>query len=65
MKFFNLNFLGMIHGDFNETNILVDDSENQVCGILDFGMIFLFFASSYLLVNYRDHRVTFLTKNIT
>lgn len=25
----------MIHGDFNETNILID--EMNVCGILDFG----------------------------
>jgi aminoglycoside phosphotransferase len=37
----------MIHGDFNETNILVDDSEKEVCGILDFGnylILFLFYA---------------------
>jgi hypothetical protein len=36
----------MIHGDFNETNILVDDSEKEVCGILDFGnylILFLFY----------------------
>ena len=37
----------MIHGDFNETNILVDDSDKEVCGILDFGNylnLFLFYA---------------------
>ena len=28
----------MIHGDFNETNILVDTfDDTNVCGILDFG----------------------------
>jgi hydroxylysine kinase len=36
----NASFLqkGMIHGDFNETNILIDiDKEDTISGILDFG----------------------------
>ncbi|XP_034935861.1 hydroxylysine kinase [Chelonus insularis] len=52
---------GMIHGDFNEHNILVDSEKNTVVGVIDFGDVqysyFIFevaIALCYMIIQSRD-----------